>query len=708
MKPLSRRGGGEIVMELDLKESIKMEKSYACWLQYDRINDRNLCEDYRKFCQEVAVKGESVILHSALKELKNGLRSMLDIEPIIYKDEAMEASIIMGTYEQLHLQEYGLDSQLFQKINEEGYLIKTIKKKEKETLLLIGKSDKGVLYAVHHLLRLLQLRESLNQLEFIESPKNQIRMLNQWDNIDASVERGYSGQSIFYDHNKITQNHKRIRDYARLLSSVGINAISINNVNVWEVETKLITHEFLADVAKIADIFRAYGIKTFLSINFASPIEIGGLSTADPLDNEVKKWWKNKAGEIFGYIPDFGGFVVKADSEHRPGPFSYGRDHADGANVLAQALKPFGGIVIWRCFVYNCLQDWRDRSTDRARAAYDHFKPLDGQFLDNVILQVKNGPMDFQVREPVSPLFGALEKTNQMMEFQVAQEYTGQQKDLCFLVPLWKEVLEFDTYAHGQGSAIKKIVDGSLYNAKFSGICAVSNIGDDANWTGHTLAQANLYGYGRLIWNPELTSEELAEEWIRVTFGHDSFLIEQIKQMLLDSWSIYENYTAPLGVGWMVNPHHHYGPSIDGYEYSVWGTYHFADRDGIGVDRTLETGTGYAGQYFSPNKEMYNALESCPDELLLFFHHVPYTHRLKSGKTVIQHIYDTHFKGVAQVEGLIEKWSQLQGKIDEERFTNVSNRLQLQLKNAKEWRDQVNTYFYRKSGIADEENRAIY
>ncbi|GIN57041.1 xylan alpha-1,2-glucuronidase [Lederbergia ruris] len=693
-------------MEVSLKNNVSRQASYDCWLQYEKIRDHEYYNQYVAYSRGIAVVGDSPILKSALDELERGLFSMFGQKSTVYNEAAKEASIIAGTFESIPLEDYGLNKASLINMNEEGYLLKAVKDEEK--IIVAAKSDKGVLYAVHHLLRLLQLRESLKQVNIVESPKNQLRMLNQWDNMDGSVERGYSGQSIFYENHKITTNLERIKDYARLLSSIGINAISINNVNVWKVETKLITNDFLPDVAKIADILRAYGIKTFLSINFASPIEIDGLQTADPLDPDVKTWWKNKVEEIYRYIPDFGGFVVKADSEHRPGPFSYDRNHADGANLLAEALEPFGGLVIWRCFVYNCLQDWRDRSTDRARAAYDHFKPLDGDFLDNVILQIKNGPMDFQVREPVSPLFGALEKTNQMMEFQVAQEYTGQQKDLCFLVPLWKEVLEFDTYAKGEGSKVKNIVNGSLFNDKFSGICAVSNIGNDENWTGNTLAQANLYGYGRLIWNPDLTSEEIAEEWIRSTFGQDPSVVEQIKQMLLDSWSIYENYTAPLGVGWMVNPHHHYGPNIDGYEYSVWGTYHFADRDGIGVDRTIETGTGYAGQYYSPNKEMYNNLETCPDELLLFFHHVPYTYKLKSGKTVIQHIYDTHFKGAEQVEELIEKWNGLRGKIDEIRFVNVSERFQLQLKNAKEWRDQVNTYFYRKSGIADENNRTIY
>lgn len=458
----------------------------------------------------------------------------------------------------------------------------------------------------------------------------------------------------------------------------------------------------------MADIFRSYGIKTFLSINYASPIEIGGLPTADPLDPEVRRWWKETAKRIYQYIPDFGGFVVKADSEFRPGPFTYGRDHAEGANMLAEALVPFGGLVIWRCFVYNCQQDWRDRTTDRAKAAYDHFKPLDGQFREKVILQIKNGPMDFQVREPVSPLFGAMPNTNQMMEVQITQEYTGQQKHLCFLIPQWKEVLEFDTYAKGKGSKVKKVVDGSLFGYHYSGITGVSNVGDDPNWTGHTLAQANLYGFGRLAWNPDLSAEEIANEWIVQTFGDDPQVIEAVSWMLLASWRIYENYTSPLGVGWMVNPGHHYGPNVDGYEYSHWGTYHYADRDGIGVDRTVATGTGYTAQYFPENAAMYESLDTCPDELLLFFHHVPYTHRLHSGETVIQHIYNTHFKGVEQTKELKKRWEQLKGKIDEKRYNDVLERLTIQVEHAKEWRDVINTYFYRKSGIDDQYGRKIY
>ncbi|NRG26335.1 alpha-glucuronidase [Bacillus circulans] len=677
--------------------------SYHCWLQYRKIENAH---QYSNIASMIGIAEDTPIINSAARELQNAIKSMLDVNPTLQPYTSKKSSIILGTYESVNLNDYGISSTLFDDINEEGYLLKTTE--DNKQMLLIGKTDRGALYAAFHFLRILQQEEPLIGLEIKEAPQNQLRMMNQWDNMNGSIERGYSGKSIFFNDNDFNEDLTRVKDYARLLSSVGVNAISINNVNVWKVETKLLTKEFLPKVKEVANILRSYGITTYLSINFASPIELGNLATADPLDKEVEKWWARKAEEIYRYIPDFGGFVVKADSEGRPGPFSYGRGHVEGANVLARALQPFNGKVVWRCFVYNCLQDWRDRKTDRARAAYDHFKPLDGQFLDNVILQIKNGPMDFQVREPISPLIGAMKETNQVVEFQIAQEYTGQQKDVCYLVPQWKEVLDFDTYSDGEGSTVKSIVAGTLYNYSHSGIAAVSNIGNDINWTGNTLAQANLYGFGRLTWNPDLTTETITNVWIQLTFGENPKVASVVKEILLSSWNTYENYTAPLGVGWMVNPDHHYGPNVDGYEYSKWGTYHFADRDGIGVDRTMETGTGYAGQYFGPNAQRYNSLEDCPDELLLFFHHVPYLHKLNSGETVIQHIYNTHFQGVEEVAMFIKKWHELEGKVEDWIFKNVQERLQLQLENAKEWCDRINTYFYRKSGIADEKNRMIY
>ena len=674
-----------------------------CWLRYEK-NDR-----YKEACFEtIVVKELDPILYAALEELKFGITSMFGVEPDVVSRPVTKSFIWIGTIDDEELMKTLLCDKELLRIRSDVYIIRSFIDKGILRIYISGKNSTNTLYGVFHFLRLLQMKEDIHHLSIVEHSNNSLRMINHWDNMDGSIERGYAGRSIFFHNGRFLNNSNRVKDYARLLSSVGINAISINNVNVHQAETKLITDEFLPELSEIASIFRTYGIKTFLSVNYASPIEIGGLPTADPLDSKVKQWWSNITHRIYQFIPDFGGFIVKADSEFRPGPFTYGRSHADGANMLAEALEPFGGIVIWRCFVYNCQQDWRDRKTDRAKAAYDHFKPLDGQFHDNVILQIKNGPIDFQVREPVSPLFGAMPRTNQMMEVQITQEYTGQQKHLCYLVPQWKEVLEFDTYAKGKGSEVKKVINGSLFNYRYSGMAGVSNIGDEPNWTGHTLAQANLYGFGRLAWNPSLSADEITKEWIIQTFGDDPQVIQLISDMLLSSWRIYENYTSPLGIGWMVNPGHHYGPNVDGYEYSHWGTYHYADRYGIGVDRTTLSGTGYASQYFPENATIYELLEDCPDELLLFFHHVPYSHRLKSGKTIIQHIYDTHFEGVEQAKQLKKKWEQLEGKIDEKRYKDVLERLTIQIEHAKEWRDVINTYFYRKSGIKDQYGRKIY
>jgi alpha-glucuronidase len=716
-------------------------RSYKCWLQYAPIEDRTWREEAARCCAEIVSlgggSGADVLRRSALDELKTGLSGMLGTVPRVRDRIGTGSALVLATAEELREAGIAPPPEL-ERIGDEGFVIRTVPRGDERLILLAGRTGRGVLYAAYRFLALLAAggtaslaggvpgasadgslnasavgssdissAERLDRLDVAEAPVNGLRMINHWDNMDGSIERGYAGRSIFYRNHRIVDDLSRVRDYARLLASVGINAISINNVNVHDEETKLIT-DHLPDVARVADVFRAYGIRLFLSINFASPVQIGGLPTADPLDPDVRRWWAQVADNLYRAIPDFGGFLVKADSEFRPGPFTYGRNHADGANMLADALAPHGGLVIWRCFVYNCLQDWRDRKTDRARAAYDHFLPHDGQFRENVLLQIKNGPMDFQVREPVSPLFGGMSKTNQLLELQITQEYTGQQRHLCYLVTQWKEVLDFDTHAKGPGSTVARIASGSLFNRPLGGFAGVSNIGDDENWTGHLLAQANLYGFGRLAWNPALTAEDIAREWILLTFGGDEEVLRTVSRMLLESWNIYESYTAPLGVGWMVNPGHHYGPNVDGYEYTKWGTYHFADHHGIGVDRTVRTGTGYTAQYHPPVSDMYESLDTCPDELLLFFHHVPYTHRLKSGKTVIQHIYDTHFEGAERAAGLVEAWRTLEGKMDEERYRSVLERLMEQAEHAKEWRDVINTYFYRKSGIPDAHNRTIY
>ena len=589
------------------------------------------------------------------------------------------------------------------KLGDEGFAIS----QTNQGILISANTTRGLLYGCFHLHRELAMGKEIPSA-FQTAPAQAFRMLNHWDNFDGSVERGYAGESIFYKDNLFRHNYDTIREYARLLASVGINKLSINNVNVHKEETFFITDKYLTDIKALADIFYGYGIDLYLSVNFAAPVIVDGLATADPIDTSVAAFWQKMVDKIYEVIPHFGGFVVKADSEGEPGPFTYGRNHDEGANMLARALKPHGGKVIWRCFVYNCLQDWRDRSIDRARAAYDNFVQLDGKFDDNVILQIKNGPIDFQVREPISPLFGVLKKTNQILEFQVTQEYTGQQKHVCYLLPMWKEVLDFDTKHKVAKPCVKDIVRHQSLAIKDSGIAAVVNVGMDNNWTGHKLAQANLYGYGRIIWDDCLSSAEIANEWIDLTFDLEANKKAIIAEILMTSYQAYEDYTAPLGIGFMVRPNHHYGPDVDGYEYDRWGTYHFADRNGIGVNRTAANGTGYARQYSDARFAEYEDIATCPDELVLFFHHLPYTHVLQSKKTLIQHIYDTHFAGYEKTEQYLELWQQLADVLDAASYTNVAERLEEQRRCARDWRDQINTYFYRKSGIADERGRKIY
>ena len=585
---------------------------------------------------------------------------------------------------------------------EDGYRLT-----EKNNHVIIqGSNGRGVLYGVFHIIRLLKTGQSLKGIVVAEQPDNPIRILNHWDNMDGSVERGYSGNSFFFNKGDILIN-ERTEMYAKLIASSGINATVINNVNVKDRATELISERYYEKLKELSEIFSDYGIKLYLSLNFAATMELGNLETADPLNPKVIAWWEEKMKEVYEHLPNLGGFVVKADSEGRPGPFTYNRNQAEGANMLGKAIAPYSGTIIWRCFVYNCQQDWRDYKTDRARAAYDYFAPLDGEFLDNVVLQIKNGPMDFQIREPITPLLGKLEKTNQILEVQIAQEYTGQQRHVCYLIPMFKEVLEFKTYCNSKEDKVADIVAGRAYGNTKCGIAAVCNTGDDVNWTGHDLAGVNLYGFGRLSYNTSLSAEDIAIEWIKMTFGLDEKVVSNLLDILMESRQTYEKYTSPLGIGWMVQPNHHYGPSVDGYEYSRWGTYHRADHLGIGVDRSLK-GTGYTQQYNEPNTSMYDNIETCPEEVLLFFHHVKYNYVLSTGKTLIQHIYDTHFEGVEEVEIMCEKFISLKGLIELTVYERILYRLQEQLESAKEWRDQINTYFYRKSGVEDERGRKIY
>ncbi len=658
------------------------------WLEYRKVNSKGN-EAYIKNVALTGFDANHPVIKNALQELKNGGKKMLS--------------------EEISVTEENKASLLIRKVSLEEKLEGTYRLEEKSGVLNLEAADEnGVLYGVFHVLRMVAMEKSLTGISMVQEPSQPLRMYNHWDNMDGSIERGYSGRSFFYANNEFTTS-ERTEDYARFLASIGINGIVINNVNVKDAATYLITERYFDKVEELSELFAGFGIKMYLSLNFAAPIELGGPNSADPLDEAVIDWWKAKMEEVFRRVPKLGGFLVKADSEGRPGPFTYGRTQADGANMLADIVKQYNALIIWRCFVYNCTQDWRDYKTDRARAGYDNFIGMDGDYHDNVILQIKNGPMDFQIREPISPLLGGLKKTNQMMEVQIAQEYTGHQIDVCYLIPMFKEILEFRTYCNKENDTVADIISGGVGKNRNlnTGIAAVINTGNDQNWTGNVLAAANLYGFGRLAFQNSLSAKEIAEEWIRMTLSNDAEVVEAVLSILLPSREVYERYTSPLGIGWMVTPHVHYGCSVDGYEYSRWGTYHRADHLGIGVDRT-DAGTGYVRQYNEPNASMYNSMDTCPEELLLFFHHVPYTHVLSTGKTLIQHIYDSHFQGVEEVEAMISCWEGLKGKVAEDVYANVSERFGRQLVNAKDWRDQVNSYFYRKSGIPDEKGRKIY
>jgi alpha-glucuronidase len=687
-----------------LNHSFGQEKAYKAWLSYQILEDNDLLKEYQNYAQNLAVAGDGILLKSAAQELKLATKGILGKSIDLGND--FSKGIIIGTFKDLSKEDVQLDAESLKQISQEGFYIKS----EKSRIIISGKTEKGLLYGVFHFLRLMQTNQSISALNITENPTIKHRLLNHWDNPGkipegrSSVERGYGGDSIF-KWGDLEGNEQRYIDYARMLASTGINGSVINNVNTakkglegW----KLLTPEYLPKLKYLAGIFRQYGIKMYISVNFFSPVLVGGLKDANPSDAKVQKWWNDKAIEIYKAIPDFGGYLVKADSEGEPGPMAYGLTHADGANLIARSLKPHGGIVMWRAFVYG----HKKSNPDRAAQPYDLFKPLDGQFDDNAIVQIKNGPHDFQIREPVSTLFSAMPKTNQMLELQITQEYTGHDRHVCYLVPQWKTIFDFDTHAKGKGTEIKKVLSGETFQYKHSGIAGVSNIVDSMNWTGHLLAQANLYGFGRLAWNPELTTKQITNEWIHQTFGDEKKVMKVVSEILNTSWRTYEDYTMPLGIGFMSNG----CPDNDASHFSPDPAkrkkYHKADRKGLGYDRTknIKNYSHYAGQYHKPVYDMYKNAETCPEELLLFFHHLPYTHKLKSGKTIIQHVYDSHNDGVKQVENYLSEWKSLKGLIDKERFEHVSNKLSAQVKYAKKWRDSMNSYFYKLSKIKDTNN----
>lgn len=542
----------------------------------------------------------------------------------------------------------------------------------------------GILYGAYAYMESLATGEAVPA--DVQQPFYKLRMLDCWDNVDGSVERGYSGRSLWFEGGGFQWDPGRIRQLGRMLASVGINVLCVNNVNVHPEAEGLIEDAGLPGLSAFANVLRPFGVRLMVSISFAQPMR-HGIPTADPLDAAVQKWWADRADAIWKAVPDLAGFLVKADSEHNPGPFTYGRSHADGANMLARAVAPHGGALVWRAFVYNCMQEWRDTVTDRPMAAFRTYAPLDGRFDSNVILQVKHGPFDFQVREPVSPTLLAMPHTNLALELQLAQEYTGHQVDLYAMNPMWRELGE------------------DLPPEKIMAVAAVSNLGRDDNFTGHPFAAANLYGYGRYAWNPRVDPAAVLRRWARLTYALPRGQEDALVGMLLDSRAVYEKYTAPLGLCWMVNPGEHYGPSPWGYEFSLWGTYNRADRNAVGIDRTAG-GTGYVLQYPEALQRKYGDPETCPEELLLFFHRVRYDFVMKDGRTLVQRIYDDHFEGAEAAEAMAATLAGLD--LPEPDRSEAASRMEAQLKNAREWRDVVNTFFHRLSGVEDEKGRRIY
>jgi alpha-glucuronidase len=695
-----RSAGVVLIFLLALALPSYSETGAKAWLGYAKLKPQ-AAKQYERLPGTVVRLGNSTVLQTAQRELALGIVNMSGRSLGSDSTAVRGNAFVLGTAAQLNALAPELHAP--QDLVADGYWLKSARIREHECLVIAGGSDRGVLYGVFALLSKMERAESLDAIDEVQQPYAPIRWVNQWDNLNGRVERGYGGPSIFFADGKVREDLIRAGEYARLLASIGINGCTVNNVNA---DLGMLDSAMITQVGRVADVFRPWGVQLSMSVDLSSPKVVGGLDTFDPLDPRVAEWWRKKVDEIYQKIPDFGGFVVKADSEGRVGPSTYGRTHADAANVIARALKPHGGVVLYRAFVYNHHLDWRDLKNDRAKAAYDNFHPLDGAFEDNVIVQVKNGPIDFQVREPVSPLIGALRKTNEAIELQITQEYTGQQKHLCFLAPMWKEVLDFDLRIDDKATPVKDLVAGHVSHRPTGGFVGVADVGMDANWMGSSMAMANLYAFGRLAWNPDLSAGKIIDEWTRLTFGNDPLVVKTISEMQLASWYVYESYTGPLGVGTLTNiTGNHYDPGPESSENNGWGQWHRADRAGIGMDRTVATGTGYIGQYSAAVQKMYEGLEDCPDKLLLFFHHVPYNYVLHSGTTVVQHVYDSHYEGAERAAGFVSAWKTLQGHVDDERYGDVLARLQYQAGQAVVWRDAICSWIYGLSGIADANGR---
>ena len=668
------------------------------WLRYAPL-ETAVREKYKSIPASMVVLGDSPVLRTAQSEMTRGLRRMIG-RRLTDAKSIQERAIVLGRLAAIRDAAPGLAPPAT--LAADGFWLVTAQVRGFDCLIVTSSTERGVLYGVFALLSKVARGEMIAPINQVQQPAATLRWVDQWDNLNGTIERGYAGASIFFEKGSVRADLTRVGEYARLLASIGVNGCTINNVNA---DPRIIDDSFLPQLARIADVFRPWGVQLAVSVDLSSPEALGNLDSFDPLDPRVAAWWRTKVDKIYQQIPDFGGFVVKADSEGRPGPSSYGRTPADAANVIALALRLHRGVLFYRAFVYDHHLDWRNSKNDRARAAYDIFHPLDGRFDDNVIVQIKYGPIDFQAREPVSPLLGGLEKTNEGIELQITQEYTGQQRHLCFFPTMWKEILDFDLHVNGERTPVKALLAGKVFHRPAGALVGVANVGMSSNWLGHPLAVANLYGFGRLAWDPNLSAEVIAEEWTRLTFGNDDVVVKTVTAMLLASWHVYEGYTGPLGAQTLTDIlGSHYGPGIDSSERNGWGQWHRADHQGIGMDRTA-TGTGFAGQYPRAIRDLYETVQTTPDELLLFFHHVPYTYRLHSGKSVIQHVYDSHYEGAEQAAEFVRQWQSIEHRVPNELYKNVLTRLEYQAGHAIVWRDAICNWFLRTSGIPDERGR---
>ncbi len=664
------------------------EDGYRLWLRYDKISDAAKLKSYQNALKGWLIEGNSPTLSTAGQELQTALDGLLGSHIPPVKSVSENGILVAGTPGgSPFIAGLGVEKRL-KSVGNEGFTIFTTHFQNKKITVIAANEDAGVLYGVFHYLRLLQTHRNIEKLDLVSAPKLRLRVLNHWDNLDRTVERGYAGFSIWNWHTLPEYLDQRYTDYARACASTGINGTVLTNVNA---NALVLRNDYLEKVKALADLFRPWGIRVYLTARFSAPIELGGLKTADPLDPAVQQWWQDKIDEIYRLVPDFGGFVVKANSEGQPGPQNYGRSHADGANMLAAALEPHGGVVMWRAFVYSA-----EDADDRARQAYTEFVPMDGSFRKNVLIQVKNGPIDFQPREPIHPMFGAMPKTPLMMEFQITQEYLGQGTHLVYLGPMWKEVLDFDTHANGPGSTVARVIDGSLDGHALTGIAGVSNIGNDRNWTGYLFGQANWYAFGRLAWNPSLGSDEIADEWLRMTFSNDEKFVAPVKNLMLASHETCVNYMTPLGLHHIMATGHHYGPGpwVGGLSRPEWNPtyYHQADSPGIGFDRTA-SGSNAVGQYFPPVRDLFASQKSCPEKFLLWFHHVGWGEKLASGKTLWEELCLHYHRGAADVTAMRQSWQSLKNYVDWERFRQVDMMLGIQEKEAKWWRDACISYF---------------